>query len=103
MFSWMYEVWQLQGVSNAIGVLEWAFALLVAASLRWPALRLPALAGIGVTVACTTSFMFTLPAWNSHFPLLNGTGVFLLKDQFLLAAALMLTVPLASRSNQDRQ
>ena len=92
IFSWMYGVWGVQGVSNVIGLTELAFALLVLAAWCMPALAPLAVAGIGVTVACTTSFMFTLPGWapESHFPLLNGSGVFLLKDQFLLAATLLL-------------
>lgn len=92
LFSWMYGVWDVQGVSNVIGATELLFALLVALSAVWRPLLPFALAGIAVTVACTTSFMFTLPGWapTDHFPLLNGAGVFLLKDQFLLAATLLL-------------
>lgn len=92
IFGWMYGYWDVQQVSNIIGLTELAFALLVLLSAIWPALLPLALAGIATTVACTTSFMFTLPGWaaDAHFPILNGAGVFLLKDQFLLAATLML-------------
>lgn len=92
IFSWMYGVWDVQGVSNLIGLTELGFALLAALSLRWRVLAPLALAGIAITVACTTSFMFTLPGWKAGdaFPLLNGAGVFLLKDQFLLAATFLL-------------
>jgi reactive chlorine resistance protein C len=36
--------------------------------------------------------MSTLPGWNvdSAFPWLNGSGIFLLKDAFLLAATVLL-------------
>lgn len=92
LFGWMYGYWDLQGVSNIIGLTELAFALLVVLGAIRPALLPLALAGIAVTVACTTSFMFTLPGWGpaTRFPVLNGAGVFLLKDQFLLAATLLL-------------
>lgn len=92
VFGWMYSYWDLQGVSNIIGLTELAFALLVVLGAIWPAVRPLAAAGIAVTVACTTSFMFTLPGWapTAQFPMLNGAGVFLLKDQFLLAATLLL-------------
>lgn len=91
VFGWMYHFWDVQGVSNVIGSIELAFALVVVLGAIWPALLPLALMGIAVTVACTTSFMFTLPGWApaSQFPLLNGAGVFLLKDQFLLAAMLL--------------
>lgn len=92
VFGWMYSVYSVQGVSNAIGMIELAFALLVALSWHKRALAPLALAGIGITVACTASFMFTLPGWNadSAFPWLNGTGIFLLKDAFLFASAVLL-------------
>lgn len=94
VFGWMYGVWDVQGVSNVIGLMELLFAALalLALPVRVLAPLAPlALAGIAVTVACTTSFMFTLPGWSegAHFPLLNGSGVFLLKDQFLLAAMVL--------------
>jgi uncharacterized membrane protein YkgB len=92
LFSWMYQIWTLQGVSNVIGTLELAFALLVVLSVWQRQLAIPAVAGIGITVACTTSFIFTLPAWDNtrHFPLINSAGLFLIKDQFLFAATLLL-------------
>ncbi|GAB2876049.1 hypothetical protein GCM10027277_51760 [Pseudoduganella ginsengisoli] len=91
VFAWMYGVWDVQGVSNVIGLMELLFAALAMLALPVRALAPLALAGIAVTVACTTSFMFTLPGWaaGAHFPLLNGSGVFLLKDQFLLAAMVL--------------
>ncbi len=92
VFSWMYGVFSEQGVSNVIGTVELAFALVVALSWWQRALAPLALAGIGITVACTASFMFTLPGWNANsaFPWLNGSGIFLLKDAFLLAATVLL-------------
>jgi uncharacterized membrane protein YkgB len=92
VFSWMYQVWTLQGVSNVIGITELVFALFVALSLWKRPFSVLAVAGIGITVACTTSFIFTLPAWDakSYFPFINGAGLFLIKDQFLFAATLLL-------------
>jgi uncharacterized membrane protein YkgB len=92
VFSWMYRYTSVQGVSNVIGLIELGCAALLLLALRWRGLAPFALAGIGLTVACTTSFLFTLPGWQaaSGFPLLNGAGVFLLKDQLLLAASALL-------------
>jgi uncharacterized membrane protein YkgB len=91
VFGWMYRLWDTQGVSNVIGLVELVFALFIVLGAIWPALLSFGLIGIAVTVACTTSFMFTLPGWapTAQFPVLNGAGVFLLKDQFLLAAMLL--------------
>lgn len=92
VFGWMYALLTVQGVSNVIGTIELAFALVVLLSWWHRSLAPLALASIGITVACTASFMFTLPGWNvdSAFPSLNGSGVFLLKDAFLFAAATLL-------------
>lgn len=91
VFDWMYGFWGLQGVSNIIGAVELLFALALVLGTVWERLQALALLGIAVTVACTTSFMFTLPGWapDASFPLLNRSGIFLLKDQFLLAAMVL--------------
>jgi uncharacterized membrane protein YkgB len=90
-FSWMYRFWGVQGVSNIIGAVELLFALAIMLGLLWERLMVLAMIGISVTVACTISFMFTLPGWSpdAYFPILNRSGIFLLKDLFLLAAMLL--------------
>ncbi|WP_057464302.1 DUF417 family protein [Pseudovibrio sp. POLY-S9] len=92
LFSWTYQVWDVQGASNFIGIVEWVFLLLL---LCLPFNRF--LGGLGVlgiaaTALGTLTFMFSVPGWDavSFFPLLNRTGIFVLKDQFLLAAAVIL-------------
>ncbi|MGG9999762.1 DUF417 family protein [Pseudovibrio ascidiaceicola] len=92
LFSWTYQVWDVQGASNFIGIVEWVFLLLL---LCLPFNRF--LGGLGVlgiaaTAFGTLTFMFSVPGWDadSFFPLLNRTGIFVLKDQFLLAAAIIL-------------
>ncbi|MFS8181865.1 DUF417 family protein [Pseudovibrio denitrificans] len=92
LFSWTYQIWDVQGASNFIGIVEWIFLLLL---LCLPFNRF--LGGLGVlgiaaTAFGTLTFMFSVPGWDadSFFPLLNRTGVFVLKDQFLLAAAIIL-------------
>lgn len=92
LFSWTYQVWDVQGASNFIGIVEWVFLLLL---LCLPFNRF--LGGLGVlgiaaTALGTLTFMFSVPGWDadSFFPLLNRTGIFVLKDQFLLAAAIIL-------------
>ncbi|WP_051215923.1 DUF417 family protein [Ferrimonas futtsuensis] len=92
LFSWTYLVWDVQGASNFIGVVELVFT---AGILAFPVSvtlgRLGAL-GVALTAFGTLSFLFSLPGWSAdaHFPLLNSSGVFIIKDQLLLAAAAIL-------------
>ena len=91
LFSWTYSVWSVQGASNFIGTMEWIFLILLFC-LPWnKTLGRLGVLGIAATALGTLTFMFSVPGWdaNSHFPLLNRTGVFVLKDQFLLACAIL--------------
>jgi reactive chlorine resistance protein C len=92
LMAWLYSVTSLQGASNLIGVSEIVAAVLIAAR-PWSA-RLSALGSIlatGIFLA-TLSFLVTRPeVWASvpgfplHVP--GALGGFLLKDVFLLGAA----------------
>jgi uncharacterized membrane protein YkgB len=92
LLGWLYSVLSLQGVSNLIGVAEVACAVLIA--LRRVAPRLSALGSVGAifTFLTTLSFLFTTPGVMEQVPgmsepVLSMLGGFLLKDLFLLGAA----------------
>lgn len=92
LFSWMYDVWSVQGASNVIGVVELTFlALLLAFPFSRTLGRLGVL-GIVATTLGTQSFLVSLPGWNesAYFPLINERGVFFIKDHFLVACSLIL-------------
>jgi len=91
--SWLYSVGSLRGVSDGIGSIEIALALLIASRRFSP--RLSAIGSLGAVVmfATTLSFLFSTPGiWVSvpgfPLPVTNETGAFLIKDIFLLGAAL---------------
>lgn len=92
LFAWTYPVFGKQGLSNALGVVEIALALLIAAR-PWR----PRLSAAGSLLAAgmfltTLSFLVTTPAaWvadSGGFPAIAVPGQFLLKDAVLLGAAL---------------
>jgi reactive chlorine resistance protein C len=85
LMSWVYRVAPIQGASIAIGVVELAIALMIAAR-RW----VPVIAAVGSAVGVgmfliTLSFLLTTPNIDA------GTQGFLIKDIFLLAAAVWST------------
>lgn len=92
LMSWLYNIFSLQVVSSALGVVEIAAAVLIA--IR-PISASAAAVGSGVAVLLflsTVSFLLTTPGVvaNSslHIPLLTDVGGFLIKDIALLGAAL---------------
>lgn len=94
--AWLYHVFSVQGASNLIGAAEIVIGALIVAR-RWSP-RLAAAGGLGAVgmFATTLSFLATTPGvWSSvpgfPLPVPNETGFFLLKDVFLLGAALWST------------
>jgi uncharacterized membrane protein YkgB len=88
---WMYDVMSVQAVSNLIGIVEIAGALMIA--LRPVSAKVSALGSAlaVMTFLATLTFLFSLPGWEPSlggFPALSGSGGFLLKDVILLGAAL---------------
>jgi uncharacterized membrane protein YkgB len=86
----MYAVLTVQGVSNLIGVIEIAIAILLA--LRPISARLSFVGSVGsvVTFLLTTSFLLSTPGavQLSHgLPVLTDAGQFLIKDVVLLGAS----------------
>lgn len=91
--AWMYSVLSVQGVSNLIGVTELVAAALIATRPFAPkAAFFGSLLAVGMFVT-TLSFLVTTPgSWGfvEGFPLPVPTAIggFIMKDWFLLGAAL---------------
>lgn len=92
LLSWLYGVLSVGGASRLIGVVELlTAALLVARSWSARAGFVGSLMAVG-TFVTTLSFLFTTPGvWVAvpgfPLPVPNALGAFLLKDLFLLGAA----------------
>jgi uncharacterized membrane protein YkgB len=91
LMFWLYRIFSIQAVSNLIGAIEIAVALLIA--LRPMSARLSFIGSIGaiVTFVLTVSFLFSTPAafqFSHGFPLLGDAGQFLIKDLVLLGASI---------------
>jgi len=93
LFSWLYGVLSVQAASNLIGASELVIAGLIAARpVSAAASAVGSLLAVGMFLS-TLSFLVTTPgvwAWVPGFalPVPGATGGFLLKDVFLLGAAL---------------
>jgi uncharacterized membrane protein YkgB len=91
LFSWLYDLTDVRGASRVIGVVEIAIALLIAS--RPFSRRAAAIGSIGAVAMflSTLSFLATTPGmWARVDGILvpSGGGIFLIKDLFLLGAAL---------------
>lgn len=96
LMGWMYAVLSVQGVSTVIGIGEIIVAGLLLARPWSP--RASAIGGAGAVVIfiTTLSFLFTTPgAWAMipgwPIPMPGAAGSFLIKDLFLLGAAVWIT------------
>src|SRR5262245_128593 len=93
LMSWVYEFLSVRGFSAALGVVEVAIALLIAARPLSPrACALGSALAVGMFLT-TLSFLFTTPGvWEPSaggFPALSGKpGQFLIKDLALLGISL---------------
>ena len=88
---WLYKIFSLQAVSNLIGVIEIAVAVLMA--LRPFSAKLSFIGSIGaiITFGLTVSFIFSTPGafqFSHGFPFLGDAGQFLIKDLVLLGASI---------------
>ena len=91
LMFWLYKVFSLQAVSNLIGAIEIAVAVLIA--LRPFSARLSFIGSIGATITfvVTVSFLFSTPGafqFSHGVPLLGDAGQFLIKDLVLLGASI---------------
>jgi uncharacterized membrane protein YkgB len=91
LLGWTYQILSVREFSNALGLVEIAIAMMIAAR---PVSAAAAAVGSAAAVAMfltTLSFLFSTPGWepSSGFPALSvAPGQFLLKDAVLLGAAL---------------
>ena len=104
LFSWMYPLWGVQGASNAIGIVEIATALMLAAG-AWSARA----SVVGATMGCATflitlSFMLGAAIWEDGYgaPFLGSTGQFLVKDIVLLAGCYAILIASLRRAGWAR-
>jgi uncharacterized membrane protein YkgB len=91
LMFWLYKVFSLQAVSNLIGLIEIAVAVLIA--LRPFSARLSFIGSIAaiITFLLTVSFLFFTPGaihYSHGFLLLGDAGQFLIKDLVLLGASI---------------
>ena len=104
LFAWMYPLWGVQGASNAIGIVELATALMLAAG-AWSARASVVGAAMGcVTFLITLSFMLGATIWEDGYgaPFLGSTGQFLVKDIVLLAGCYAILIASLRRAGWAR-
>jgi uncharacterized membrane protein YkgB len=90
LMSWMYSLLSVQGVSNLIGAIEIAIAVLIALRPFSPKASFIGSLGAIVTFVLTVTFLFSTPGaaqLNYGFPILGEAGQFLIKDIVLLGAS----------------
>jgi len=90
LMSWMYAVLSVQAVSNVIGFIEIATALLIAARPFSPKASFVGSLGAVVTFLLTISFLFSTHGalqLGHGISILGDTGQFLIKDLVLLGAS----------------
>jgi uncharacterized membrane protein YkgB len=90
LMSWMYSLLSVQGVSNLIGAIEIAIAVLIALRPFSPKASFIGSLGAIVTFVLTVTFLFSTPGaaqLNYGFPILGEAGQFLIKDTVLLGAS----------------
>lgn len=90
LMSWMYVVLSRRGVSNLIGCIELAIAILLV--LRPVSAKLSFAGSVGaiVTFGLTVTFLFSTPGaiqLGSGINILGAAGQFLIKDLALLGVA----------------
>lgn len=83
--SWIYGLMSVQHGSELIGCAELLFAVLIVVRRWFPRISAVGSAGCIVMFLVTLSFLFTVPALD------DGTKGFLIKDVFLLGAAVWST------------
>ncbi len=90
LMPWMYGILSVQAVSNPIGAIEIAFAVMLA--LRPISAKASFVGSLGsiVTFLLTISFLFSTPGavrLSYGLPVLGELGQFLIKDVVLLGAS----------------
>lgn len=91
LMSWLYDVVGVQTLSNALGIVEIAAAILIAIRIFSPTASAVGSVIAALLFVSTISFLLTTPdivtGSSLHVPLLTATGGFLIKDIALLGAS----------------
>lgn len=90
-FSWIYDLFSVLHGSYFIGIIELVAVLGLLLGYKYAWARTLGLSVAALTFLATQSFVISLPAYElSHgFPLLTGSGQFIVKDLVLLAGCLL--------------
>lgn len=99
--GWLYDVFSLQAVSNAVGVVEIAVALTLLLSVKFRSLKPYAASGIIIIFAVTLSFLFFTPGIWKVLDGIPVTNYFILKDVVYLGFGFMLLDRDRSKKNTD--
>ncbi len=86
----VYDIMNIQTVSNTIGIIEIIIALLLIFSVKFAFLRKYAGIGMTVTFLITLSYLFTTPGVWKTVDGVPVTDFFILKDLVLLGFGLMI-------------
>jgi len=86
----VYDIVNVQTVSNAIGAIEIIIALLLVFSVKFASLRKYAAIGMVATFFITLSYLFTTPGIWKVVDGVPVTDFFILKDLMLLGFGLMI-------------
>lgn len=91
-FSWIYDLFSVLHGSYFIGIIELVAVLGLLFGLKYSRANYVGLALAALTFAATQTFIISLPAYEvGHgFPLLTGSGQFIIKDLVLLAGCILL-------------
>lgn len=96
LMSWLYDVFSLQGASNAIGSYDIAFALLLALGMVLGNKKIMWIAGIacGAVFGMTQTFLITSGGFDAN-TIINGLGQFVIKDLWYIANLMVIAQFLA--------
>jgi uncharacterized membrane protein YkgB len=92
LMSWLYLILSVDGVSRLVGVAELTIAGLIFLRPWWPTLSAVGSLAAVVMFLVTLSFLLSTPGlwqWVDGFPAPTEGAAFLVKDVFLLGAALV--------------
>ena len=85
LMAWMYNIWDVQTVSNLIGVYDLIAVGILVAGVFYPKLLMPAIVMSGAVFVTTQTFLLSFEASLSGETLLTMTGHFLIKDLWYIA------------------
>lgn len=84
--AWLYQIFTIQQASDVIGIYDLGFAILLGAGI-WLGRRnqvLIGIAGTGAVFIMTQTFLFTADGGFSPITLIDGLGLFIIKDLWFI-------------------